>query len=123
MRPEQRTGELELASPHLGEALNRVVDAGERLAQHRLELALVELRQTISALQIPATATLGAAILVVCGWVFVAIGAMRWLAELWPPFAAALAVGVAQFAIAALLFGWQRRALRRMAQEKTRTRP
>jgi hypothetical protein len=122
VRLERRTGDLELASPHLGEALNRVVDAGERLAQHRLELALVELRQMISA-QIPATATLGAAILVVCGWVFVAIGAMRWLAELWPPFAAALAVGVAQFAIAALLFAWQRRALRRMAQEKTRAKP
>jgi hypothetical protein len=85
----------------IADAMSHVVDVGERLVSHRLELALVELRQAIEHAQRTAQVMLGAALFAGCGWVFAMLALFSWLESFSSRPIAAAAVGGLQLALAA----------------------
>jgi hypothetical protein len=96
--------------PSIAEAVTHVVDAGERLVSHRLELAIVELRQTIESAGRIAGLVVLAALLAGCGWIFAMIALFAWLEPLLGSRAgSAAAVGGLQLALAGVLFALRRR--------------
>ena len=95
--------------PSIAEAVTHVVDAGERLVSHRLELAVVELRQTIESAGRIAGLVLLVALLAGCGWVFAMIALLAWLEPLLGSHAGgAAAVGSLQLVLAGVLFALRR---------------
>jgi uncharacterized membrane protein YqjE len=89
--------------PTIGDAMTQVVDMGERLVSHHLELAVVELRQTIEKLAQLTQLTLAAALLAGVGWVFAMVALLAWLETLGSrPMAASIVAGL-QLALAAAL--------------------
>jgi uncharacterized membrane protein YqjE len=95
--------------PTIAEAMTHVVDVGERLVSHRLELALVELRKTIENAQQAVQLILGAALLAGAGWIFAMVAALAWLEPaLGSRAGAAALVAVLQFALAGALIGLRR---------------
>ena len=106
-----RTSLPEPDEPSIAEAVTHVVDAGERLVSHRLELAIVELRQTIESAGRIAGLVLLAALLAGCGWIFAMIALFTWLEPLLGSrTAAAAAVGGLQLVLAAVLIALRRRS-------------
>ena len=101
--PEMERGMAEVKTPTLADAMSHVVDAGERLVSHRLELAVIELRLTIEKLQQTALAGLTASLLAGTGWIFVMLALFWWLESFGSKAVAAAAVGALQLLLALVL--------------------
>ena len=100
----------ETEPPSIADALTHVVDVGEQLVSHRLELVVVELRKTIEGIQQAAQLMLVALLLAGSGWVFAMLALFTWLFERFGSRAlAAAAVGLLQLALAAILVMMRRR--------------
>ena len=89
MNSAHRVAQIE--PPSVADAMSHVVDAGERLISHRLELAVVELRQTLESAQRTARWALATSLLAAGGWVFFML-ALLWALELVAPRALAAAI-------------------------------
>jgi uncharacterized membrane protein YqjE len=100
-------------SPTIADAVTHVVDVGERLVTHHLELAIVELRQTIEKLAQVTQLTFAALLLAGIGWVFAMIALLAWLETLGSRALAAAIVAGLQLALAAGLLLNRKRILGR----------
>jgi hypothetical protein len=103
-------------APRLGDALTRVVDAGERLASRQLELAVLELRAAIAEVREAAQRALAAGVIAGSAWVFAMVALVAWLEGFWPRSAAIAAVAALQFVFAIALRLRNRKGLRGTAE-------
>jgi hypothetical protein len=101
--PAAERGVTAVKPPTIGDAMSDVMDAGERLVTHRLELAMIEMRKTLENLQQTATLGAGAALLAGTGWIFAMLALFWWLERFASRPLAAAAVGVLQFVLAVTL--------------------
>ena len=89
--------------PSIADAMNHVVDVGERLVTHRLELAVVELRKTLENAQRTAQWAAAVLLLAASGWGFSMLALLWWLEHVTSRAVAATAVGGLQLGLMGLL--------------------
>ena len=102
----------ELRTPTIADAMSQVVDVGERLVSHGVELGVVELRRTLVKAQQLAQLFFGALLLGCTGWVFAMLALLWWLEHLMPRAVAASVLGIVQLVLAGALIANRQRLLR-----------
>jgi len=99
----------DLGPPSIAEAVTHVVDVGERLVSHRLELAIVELRKTVENAQRTVQLIALALLLAGSGWIFAMVALFAWLERALQTRAGAAAIVAAlQLALGGILIGIRR---------------
>ena len=104
MNTEMRSGRSVEERPSVGDALERVTEAGQRLVVRRIDLFVEEARALLQS----GLGTAGGAVFALAGWFLIVAGILDVLGRYFPRFAVEIGLGTLHVLLGVAIVMWAR---------------